>query len=205
MSTYDGTWLMIKDEHTYSCPELIEFKEGQVLHFELHENSENSILKKIEPPRFKEELAKTRYNFISDHRIRFYRKGTSTIVKNDNETITEESIFEFDHQRIEPTKTTLSSKEIQELEFEVVWNKEKIQILFNKELDNPAVLRILKKHKKEGRKIILEDFQSTLFCSFYNNGRRDLLVPIKEVDNDKIILYGFPRAPYEVIGKRINF
>ena len=39
----------------------------------------------------------------------------------------------------------------------------------------------------------------TLLLSFYDDIYLDKLIPIKYVDKKKIILYGFPKEPYEVI------
>ena len=38
--------------------------------------------------------------------------------------------------------------------------------------------------------------------SQYENGNRESLIPIREIDNRKIILYGFPKKPYEIIATR---
>ena len=39
----------------------------------------------------------------------------------------------------------------------------------------------------------------TYFGSIYDNGIRETLIAIKEIDSDKIVLYGFPKEPYQVV------
>jgi hypothetical protein len=55
----------------------------------------------------------------------------------------------------------------------------------------------------EGMKILLEKLDQTLFVSFFNNNQRGLVMPIKEIDEDKIVLYGLPKEPFEIIAERI--
>ena len=52
-------------------------------------------------------------------------------------------------------------------------------------------------------KILLEKLDQTLFVSFFNNNQRGLVMPIKEIDEDKIVLYGLPKEPFEIIAERI--
>jgi hypothetical protein len=50
----------------------------------------------------------------------------------------------------------------------------------------------------------LEKLDQTLLISIINNNIRGLILPIKEVDDEKMILYGFPEIPYEVRAERIE-
>ena len=55
----------------------------------------------------------------------------------------------------------------------------------------------------EDMKILLEKLDQTLLVSIFNNNQRGLVMPIKEIDEDKIVLYGLPKEPFEIIAERI--
>lgn len=119
---------------------------------------------------------------------------------SETESITEDEIFEVDYETIEPTKTDLTEKEIELLEFSAQWNNEKIKFVFNKNFDSPIIQEINKRMKRDGRKLILENLNGTYFRAIYDNGIRETLIPIREINSKKVTLYGFPRKPYEIVG-----
>ena len=80
----------------------------------------------------------------------------------------------------------------------------KLIIEFNKILDKPYIQEMNEKINQEGHKILLEKLDQTLFVSIINNNIRGLILPIKEVNDTRMILYGFPEKPYEVIAERIK-
>ena len=71
-------------------------------------------------------------------------------------------------------------------------------------MDSPVIQEINKRLNKEGSKVVLENLNETLFLSFYSNGHSERLIPIKYVDNKIMILYGFPKEPYEIECKIIE-
>ena len=97
-----------------------------------------------------------------------------------------------------PTQTDLLEEEIQLLKFDFSWNRFKKIIEFNKILDSPEMQELHKITNRIGSKILLEKFAETLFVSFYNDEHVSLQLPIKYVDSEIMILYGFPNEPYEV-------
>ena len=77
-------------------------------------------------------------------------------------------------------------------------------------IDQEAMKYLVDKAKKldeefklEGMKILLEKLEQTLFVSFFNNNKRGLVMPIKEIDEEKVILYGLPKEPFEIMADRI--
>ena len=191
-----GTWLMIKDGNTYGRTMFVEFENDQILHYEISEKSANRTLEKKLV--YSEKLSETKNKLVNENRIRFYRMGKTHTVISETESKTEDTEFATDYERIEPTKTNLSENEIERLEFNVEWNNEKIHFAFNKDLDSPTMQEINKRLKREGQKLILEILNGTYFGAIYNNGKRENLIPIREIDNGKVILYGFPKKPYEI-------
>ncbi|WP_299673499.1 hypothetical protein [uncultured Tenacibaculum sp.] len=117
---------------------------------------------------------------------------------SETESKTEDTEFATDYERIEPTKTELESKKIEKLEFKAHWNNEKIPLTFNKILDSPVIQELNKRVKRNGRKLILENLQGTYFASIFENNERETLIGIKEIDEQKAILFGFPEEPYEI-------
>ena len=124
--------------------------------------------------------------------------GKTHTVLSEIESKTEDTEFATDYERIEPTKTKLESEKIETLEFKAEWNNEKLPLKFNEILDSPVIQEINKRMKRSGRKLILENFQGTYFASIFENDERETLIGIKEIDEEKAILFGFPEKPYEI-------
>ena len=57
---------------------------------------------------------------------------------------------------------------------------------------------ITKQMKMKGRKLILENLEGTYFGAIYDFGKRKKLIPIREISNEKLTLYGFPKKPFEI-------
>lgn len=95
-------------------------------------------------------------------------------------------------------KRNLNLKKIETLEFKADWNNEKIPLTFNKILDSRVIQEINKRMKRNGRKLVLENLQGTYFASIFENDERETLIGIKEIDEEKAILFGFPEKPYEI-------
>jgi len=191
-----GTWLMIKDGATYGKPMFIEFKNDQILHYDISEQSKNGALEKKLV--YSEKFSETKNEFVNENRVRLYRMGKTHTVISETESKTEDTEFTTDYERIKPTKTDLTKTEIEESEFNVEWNNEKMRFVFNKELSSPTIQEINKRMKREGRKMILENLNGTYFGAIYDNGIREILIPIREISAEKITLYGFPKKPYEI-------
>ncbi|MNR00071.1 hypothetical protein D3C85_1158310 [compost metagenome] len=73
-----------------------------------------------------------------------------------------------------------------------------MNVRFNEVLDPPVIQEINKRLNKEGSRIILGKLNETLFLSLYTDIYLDILIPIKYVDRQNIILYGFYKEPYEI-------
>ncbi|MGB5482801.1 MAG: hypothetical protein WBM91_17090 [Eudoraea sp.] len=192
-----GTWLMIKDGATYGKPMFIEFENDQILHYEISEQSTYGALEKKLV--YSEKLSETKNKLVNEKRIRLYRMGKTHTVISETESKTEDTEFATDYERIEPTSTNLSEKEIQEVKFKIEWNNEKFDFIFNETLDSKTIQEVNKRLANQGRKLILENMDGTYFGSIYDNGIRETLIAIQEIDSDKIILYGFPEEPYQVV------
>ncbi len=184
--------------------DIITFENGKI-NYSVLESTENEInlkVKKVENR--SENLSDSNFKFINPNRIRFYRKGKKHTVINEIESKTEDEIFEYDYVRLLPTESKLSESRIQLLKYNFEWNNEKGIIEFNKILDKPETFEILKKTGYKGRKILLEKIDSTLLISFFRNNHKGLVLPIKEIDENKAVLCGLPLEPYEMIATRIN-
>jgi hypothetical protein len=188
-------WLFIKTPDHYGKTEIIQFDDNTIYYFNF-KKSEISL--KIVNENRNEKLSETEYKFINQNRIRFFRNGKISKVFSDERTITEDCIFEDDYEKLNATETELTENEIQNLKFEFNWNGEKMSVSFNQVLDSPVMQEINKRLNKEGSRIVLGKLNETLFLSLYTDNYFDKLIPIKYVDRQKIILYGFPKEPYEI-------
>ena len=199
MEIFDGTWLMIKKGSDYCSPEFIEFENDQIIHFKLEKTSVDGLTEKVHERN--EKFSETKCVFINKNRIRIFRMGKTHTVSSETESLTEDLVIATDYERIRPTKTDLTAKQIQALEFDAEWNNEKFPFVFNKILDNPTIIKLNKRLHIEGRKLVLEKLQGTYFASMYENGERSILIGIKEIDEEKAILFGFPETPYQITAK----
>lgn len=197
MENYKGTWLMIKKDNEYGEPEFIEFNNNQILHFHIASKNDDGFLEKHQF--WKENLSDTKHEDLYENRIRIFGLGKIHTVVSVTESTTEGIGIATDYVKIEPTKTFFSKEDILELEFKAEWNGEKFPIIFNRNLDRPAIKQINKQLKREGRKMVLENLQGTYFASVFNNSKRETLIGIKEINEEKAVLFGFPEEPYEVI------
>lgn len=193
---FSGEWLFIKTADHYGDPDIIEFYNNNINHFVLEKNDSNSVNKIASS--WIENLSDANIQFKNPSRMIILRKGKVYKVLSDEESINEDCIFEDEYERLIATETKLSQSEIQNLKFEFIWNNEKMTIIFNEILDKPYMQEINKKLNKQGRRIVLENLNEILFLSIYDDIYIQNLLPIKYVDNQKMILYGFPEAPYEI-------
>ena len=189
----DGKWMMTKEGDTYIIPENLILKiNSDSLKYFSFDQFQSSIPIKIENNKLIVNQTQTDIvEFINEDRIKIKSQE-----KDKN------SLNETEYVRLKKTKTTLSPEEIQKLSFKFNWNDDKFKVIFNKELESPQVLKIME--KDELSKIRLEKIDSTYFISILQSGKRKTIFPIKEVSNDRMILYGTPRKPYEIVGKKIE-
>ncbi len=202
MENLNGTWLMIKTGDDYCPPEFIEFEDNQILHFDLDMTNDCRLSKNVTD--WRENLSESKYEFVNDNRIRIFRMGKTHTVISETESITVDTEFATDYERIAPTITELKAADIESLEFKAQWNNEKITIVFNKNLDSPVIKEINERLKREGRKLVLENLQGTYFASIYDNGKRETLIGIKEIDEEKAVLFGFPEKPHEILAEGLR-
>ncbi len=200
---FKGTWLYIKSPDYYGKNSIIEFSEDEIRHFNIENNNGFSLLKKVEED-WNEKLSESEYQFINSNRIRFFRNGKKYTVLSEEKSITEDWKFENDYEKLNSTETNLTQSQIESVMFMFEWHGEKKNIKFNEVLDSPVIQEINKRLNKEGSKVVLENLNETLFLSFYSNGHSERLIPIKYVDNKIMILYGFPKEPYEIECKIIE-
>ncbi len=200
---FKGTWLYIKSPDYYGKNSIIEFSEDEIRHFNIENNNGFSLLKKVEED-WNEKLSESEYQFINSNRIRFFRNGKKYTVLSEEKSITEDWKFENDYEKLNSTETNLTQSQIESVMFMFEWHGEKRNIKFNEVLDSPVIQEINKRLNKEGSKVVLENLNETLFLSFYSNGHSERLIPIKYVDNKIMILYGFPKEPYEIECKIIE-
>lgn len=190
-------WLFIKTPDHYGKPEIIQFDKNVIDYFNVEKNDGISLITTVNENR-NEKLSETEYKFINRNRIRFFRNGKNCKVLSDEKSITEDCIFENDYEKLNATETELTESEIQNLKFQFNWNGERMNLRFNEVLDSPIIQGINEHLNKGGSRIVLEKLNETLFFSFYTENYLDKLIPIKYVDRQKIILYGFPKEPYEI-------
>jgi len=140
--------------------------------------------------------------FIRPDRLKFLKEAKQVSFYNDSH-ITKDIVIERDFQKSAPTITDLNDIEIQDLKFNIIWNGEKLDIVFNTITDPDYIQKINKRSGREGRTIKLEKLENTFFLS--DNNERDTIFPIKEVNAESITVYGFEKQPYEITGNTIMY
>lgn len=197
----DGKWINVSEMRPFRDLDMITFENDKV-NYSVLQSTENELnLKEKKVENHSENLSDLKFEFINPNRIRFYRKGKKHTVINETESKTEDKIFEHDYVKLIPTESKISESRIQLLKYNFEWNNEKGVIKFNKILDKPEML---KKSGYTGRKILLEKIDDTLLISTFHNNHKGLVLPIKEIDEIKAVLYGLPVEPFETIAERID-
>lgn len=192
-------WLFIKTPDDYGRPNIVQIDHNNnITYFDLKKGEGISLTKTISKAR-SEKLTETKHTFINQNRIRLFRKGSICTVLSEEESITTDCIFENDYEKLIATNTELTESEIQNLKFDFDWNGEKMKIRFTEVLDSPMIQELNKTINREETRIVLEKLNKTLFLSLYSDIYLTTQLPIKYVDRQKMILYGFPKEPYEVI------
>ncbi|WP_106793989.1 hypothetical protein [Aquimarina sp. Aq78] len=204
-----GKWLNISVSRYHYYPDLIEFDNEKIKCSIIKDISKDIVITECIREKFDEKISSLiKIDDIEPNRIRIFRKGfKSKVIIGENTTTAttdKEAILETDYVKLIPTKSNISQNRIQLLKYELKYNKEKLIIEFNKILDRPYIQELNKKLGMEGRKILLEKLDQTLLVSMIDDNRRGLILPIKNVDDEKMILYGFPEKPYEVVAKRLK-
>lgn len=187
---YNGIWLEIKGPDDYGKPRFITFQDNHITFYSLNDTVGTPEL--VKEPYTTE--APVKVEVIDENRLRFFKKARHTSFYNNRPSESKDIIIQKDYQRLLPTETLLTNAEIETLSFSL----KGVQVAFNTIIDSPVTQEMNKRLGKEGSKFVLEQVENTLFISFYDNGQRDNLFPIKLVNQSSITVYGFPDEPYEI-------
>lgn len=199
-----GKWINVSEGRPFRGLDIIIFK-NEKINYSILENTKNNLnLKENKEKNAFENISQLNFEFINPNRIRFYRKGKTHKVISETESVTENSSFEQDYVKLIPTISTISESRIQLMKYDFAWNNENQVIEFNRILDKPEIQEMNKRLNREGMKILLEKLDETLFISIFNNNERGLVMPIKEINENKVVLYGLPIEPFETTAERIN-
>lgn len=189
---FEGKWIVTKNGDTYLVPKVnvFEFKDGKIIASDLEKTIQINNFKITENEIFVEENSFGNYKFINENRFILYK----------NEEKNSKNILELDFVRLEKTKTELTESEIEKLTFE---NKDlELKIAFNTELQKPIILEIIK--EKGSVKMKLKRVGETYFIYKYEGNELESVIPIKEITNEVIEIYGFSRKePYSLIINKI--
>lgn len=200
-NSFDGVWVHVKGKDFYGKNTCLVFKGNRGIYFDI-ETEKDGILHLIET-NMEEDLSTGNFEFVNDERLKIFKKGVQSAVYSDK-IVSQDIDVEYVFIRLAPTKTSLTKTAILSLEFAMKWNKEQLKVVFGKVLDSEIIQEMNARLGRQGRKIVLEQFSDTLFLSIFDDKEREKLIPIKEIDNEKIILTGFPSEPFEVVGERTN-
>jgi len=205
----EGKWLNISAGRYYYYPDLIEFDNENIKRYLIKDFSNNLIITEIREEKFDQKISSLiKIDTIEPNRIRIFNKGIKSNVivgeKTTTTTTDKKAVLETDYVKLIPTISNLTENRIQLLKYELKWNDEKLKIEFNKILDKPYIQEMNKKINREGNKILLEKLDQTLLVSMIDNNKRRLILPIKDINDTRMILYGFPEKPYEVEAVRTD-
>jgi hypothetical protein len=188
----EGKWILVKNGDTYTVPKinLFEFKNGKVISSDLDKKVWEHEFEVIESEIFIEKNSFAKYKFINENRFTIFANDKNKSEKN----------AELDFVRIEKTITELSEAEIEKLSFE---NKDyDLKIAFNVELQKPEILEITS--GMGSRKMSLKKIGETYFIIIFEDKELDSAIPIREITEKYIEIYGFSRKqPYSLIINKI--
>lgn len=200
-NSFDGIWMHVKGKDVYGKNTCLMFNGYKGIYFDI-ETEKDDVLHLVETE-IEEDISKGNFEFVTDGRLKIFKKGIQSAVYSDK-IVSEEMDIEYVFIRLAPTKASLAKEDIPNFEFDVKWNKERFKVIFDKVLDSEIVQAMNARLGRGGRKILLEQFKETLFLSIFDNDEREKLIPIKEIDQERIVLTGFPSEPFEAVGTRSN-
>ena len=200
----EGIWLNTSETGQFPFVDFIVFDTKTIQHLTINDDKKELTYKASTRVNSIVNITEVNLKHINEDRIRFYKKGRKHTVLSETEYKDEETIFEEEYVRLFSTNTTISENEIILSKYTYLWNGESGIIAFNTILDAPHIQEANKSMNIEGTKMRLEKIAETIFVSIFHNKQRHLMLPIKTITTEKIVLYGFPKEPYYMVGKRIH-
>ena len=188
----DGKWLATKDGSTNSLPKvsILDFKNKKVHHYDFDEPYAIFSYQLKDGKLIVQGISWGKLCFINNNRFRLTVRGKT----NERDTV-----FNFDFVRLVPTQTNLSFDEIEKLSFYLKWKNQEGKIVFSKQNSDYENVDIIPYEE-----VKLESIDGIYFSSIYRNGIRDAVIPIQEITENQIKLYGMPSEPYSVTSSIIN-
>ena len=154
---------------------------------------------KIKRAEHHEKKSDVKFTFINPDHIRFFYRGKKKAIVDGRSLPEEDHVFELDYVRLVPTQASISKSRIELSKYQFEWNNESRVIEFNTISDNPKVLEIMKASNYKGRRIVVETLDNTLLMCHINDAKLEWILPVKEIDDSKAIVYGLPKEPYEIM------
>jgi hypothetical protein len=180
----DGKWILTKNADTYLVPKinLFEFKENKLISYDFEKTHFTGNYKIVESKIYVDDKLLGSIEFINESRFTLSNKN-------------EKGIAVIDFVKLEVTKTELSVNEIEILSYQNSENN--FKVAFNVELEHPFFVETT--NGKSSHKMQLQNINQTYFIFDYQNGELDTVIPIREVTDEYIEIYGFSREkPYSM-------
>lgn len=201
----EGKWINISKVRFSDDIEIITFENGEpkyrTYYFEFGKRN-------LQPSKVKsyfEKVFNLNFELIKKNRIRFHRNGLEDNEIDKEETsIYKETIKSQDYVKLLPTELGIEEAEIQSFKYVFYWREENHLIKFNESLDLPEIEIINEKLGSDGKRMFLEKVEDTFLISLFLNGKRKSIFPVKEIDDSKVILYGMPEKPFEIVAARLS-
>ncbi|MFD2890715.1 hypothetical protein ACFS5J_01650 [Flavobacterium chuncheonense] len=180
----DGKWILTKSADTYLVPKinLFEFKDGKLISYDFEKIHFTRSYKILDHKVFVDDKFFGNIEFINEKRFTLSNRN-------------EKGGALVDFVKLEVTKTKLSISEIERLSF--INSEYKFKVAFNVELEHPFFVEAT--NGKSSHKMQLHEIQQTYFIFDYQGGHLDTVIPIREITDEYIEIYGFSREePYEM-------
>ncbi|HEY9184658.1 MAG TPA: hypothetical protein VIM94_04980 [Salegentibacter sp.] len=175
----EGKWIISGNKSFGAFPgiHLMQVREDSLLHY----NFDQFIAKtsyKTENKKLKiDTLAFADYSFKNPNRLSIYSERLENPI---------------DYIRLVPTKTKLGVEEIKKNKYNLERGGRNFKIDFQNHPDNKIVHSYLKKIDK------------TYFLVIYRHGDIVTAVPLEEITEDNLFLYGFPDKPNKIVARAIK-
>jgi hypothetical protein len=195
---YSGIWIGIKNSGSYGAHDFIIFEDSIPVYYHVKSDKADAPVELIKNQYDRHKPLKVEP--IDHDRLRFTMPARKTSFYGNDDYETTNITIEQDYQRLLPTKTLVSIEEINTLKFSIAYDDEEEIIIFNVDILPSFIQDINRRLNRKGRFIILEKIENTLLISYFEDGVRDLMLPIKNINTHQITLYGFEKFPHERVG-----
>ena len=194
----DGKWLNVTNPIFCNSLEIMVFGYKGLSYYGIEGTGKRLCFQQAKTRFHFEEHSTYHFDLISSNRMRLYRKGKECLTYRNEHLVCTTRIYEEDYIKLIPTEIKIPESRVSLLRYRLDWKEKDAFLQFDQNMDNPALFQINELLDRNSRRLFLEKIENTFLITLYNHQKMEWTLPIKEIDENKAVLYGLPQEPYQV-------